>query len=35
MTRSSIEATAKIFVVALIIVFIWTVTKVMEQIGWL
>jgi flagellar biogenesis protein FliO len=34
MTRRSIEAAAKIYIVALIIVFIWTVTKVMAQIGW-
>lgn len=35
MTRSSIEAAAKIYIVALICVFIWTVTKVMAQIGWM
>lgn len=34
MTRRSIEAAAKIYIVALIIVFIWTVTKVLAQIGW-
>ena len=34
MTRSSIEAAAKIYIVALILVFIWTVLKVCEQIGW-
>lgn len=33
MTRSSIEAAAKIYIVALIIVFIWTVIKVLEQMG--
>jgi hypothetical protein len=35
MTRSSIEAAAKIYIVALTIVFIWTVVKVCQQIGWL
>lgn len=35
MTRSSIEAAAKIYIVALILVFIWTVTKVLQQLGWL
>lgn len=35
MTRSSIEAAAKIYIVALTIVFIWTVMKVCQQIGWL
>jgi flagellar biogenesis protein FliO len=35
MTRSSIEAASKIFIVALIIVFIWTVTKVLAQFGWM
>ncbi len=34
MTRSSIEAAAKIYIVALTIVFIWTVVKVLEQLGW-
>ena len=34
MTRSSIEAAAKIYIVTLICVFIWTVTKVLAQIGW-
>jgi hypothetical protein len=34
MTRTSIEAAAKIFIVALIVVFIWTVIKVMAQLGW-
>jgi hypothetical protein len=33
MTRSSIEAAAKVYIVALIFVFIWTVYKVLEQIG--
>jgi hypothetical protein len=33
MTRSSIEAAAKIYIVALTAVFIWTVHKVLEQIG--
>lgn len=35
MTRSSIENAAKVYIVALIIVFIWTVTKVLAQIGWM
>ncbi len=35
MTRSSIEAAAKVYIVALITVFIWTVVKVCQQIGWL
>jgi hypothetical protein len=35
MTRSSIEAAAKIFIVALTLVFIWTVAKVLAQMGWL
>jgi hypothetical protein len=34
MTRSSIEAAAKIYIVALIAVFIWTVYKVLLQLGW-
>lgn len=33
MTRSSIEAAAKLYIVALTIVFIWTVYKVLAQIG--
>jgi hypothetical protein len=33
MTRSSIEFAAKVYIVALIVVFIWTVTKVLAQIG--
>ena len=35
MTRSSIEAAAKIYIVVLSIVFIWTVTKVLAQFGWM
>ena len=35
MTRSSIEAAAKIYIVVISIVFIWTVTKVLAQIGWM
>jgi hypothetical protein len=34
MTRSSIEKAAIIYIVALTIVFIWTVYKVFAQIGW-
>lgn len=33
MTRTSIETAAKVYIVALICVFIWTVTKVLAQIG--
>lgn len=33
MTRSSIEAATKIFLVALILTFIWTVYKVLAQVG--
>ncbi len=33
MTRSSIEAATKIFLVALILVFIWTVFQVLAQVG--
>jgi hypothetical protein len=35
MTRSSIEAAAKIYIIALICVFVWTVYKVLAQIGWM
>jgi hypothetical protein len=35
MTRASIEFAAKIYIVALSLVFIWSVTKVLEQIGWM
>lgn len=35
MTRRSIEAAAKVYIVALIFVFIWTVTLVCKQIGWM
>jgi hypothetical protein len=34
MTRSSIEKAAIIYIVALSLVFIWTVYKVFAQIGW-
>ncbi len=34
MTRSSIETATKIFLVALIITFIYTVYKVLQMIGW-
>ncbi len=33
MTRSSIEAAAIIYIVALTLVFIWTVTLVLGQMG--
>lgn len=35
MTRTSIEFAAKIYIVSLIIVFCWTVTKVLAQLGWM
>jgi hypothetical protein len=35
MTRSSIELAAKVYILALTIVFIWTVTVVLKQIGWM
>ena len=35
MTRSSIEKAAIIYIVALSLVFIWTVTKVLAQSGWM
>ena len=35
MTRSSIEAATKIFLFALIVVFIYTVTKVLHQMGFM
>ncbi len=33
MTRSSIEATTIVFIIALSLVFIWTVYKVLVQVG--
>jgi hypothetical protein len=33
MTRSSIEAAAVVYIIALILVFIWTVFKVLGQMG--
>ena len=33
MTRASIELATKIYIVAVSLVFIWTVTKVLEQMG--
>jgi hypothetical protein len=35
MTRTSIETATKIFLVALICVFIYTVTKVLHQMGFM
>lgn len=35
MTRSSIEAATIVYIVALTLVFIWTVYKVFAQIGWM
>lgn len=34
MTRTAIERCIKVFIVALIATFIWTVTQVLELIGW-
>jgi len=34
MTRSSIENATKIFLVALILTFFYTVYKVLQMIGW-
>jgi type IV secretory pathway TrbD component len=33
MTRNSIETAAKVYIVALIGVFIWTVAKVLAEVG--
>jgi len=33
MTRPQIERSIKIFIVALIATFVWTVTKVLEMVG--
>ncbi len=35
MTRKSIEAATIVYIVALSMTFIWTVTKVLEQLGWM
>lgn len=35
MTRSSIVFATKVYIVALSLVFIWSVTKVLAQIGWM
>lgn len=35
MTRTSIELATKIYIVALTLVFIWTVTKVLAQMGFM
>ncbi len=35
MTRTSIELAAKIYIVVLSLVFIYTVTKVLAQFGWM
>lgn len=34
MTRSSIEAATKVFLVALILTFLYTLYKVFQMIGW-
>ena len=33
MTRPQIERSIKIFIIALIVTFVWTVTKVLELVG--
>jgi hypothetical protein len=35
MTRTSIERCIWIFIVALVVTFIWTVSKVFAMVGWL
>ena len=35
MTRSSIDLATKIYILLLSLVFIYTVTKVLAQIGWM
>ncbi len=35
MTRKSIEAATIVFIIALSLTFIWTVVKVLEQVGWM
>ena len=35
MTKSSIERSVVIFVVALVIAFLWTVTRVFALVGWM
>ena len=34
MTRSSIEFSVKLFVIALIATFGWTVVRVLDMLGW-
>jgi hypothetical protein len=34
MTRSSIELATKIFIVVLSCVFLWTLFKVAQEVGW-
>lgn len=35
MTRKSIELSVKIFLVALILTFVWTLTQVAGMLGWM
>lgn len=35
MTRTSIALATKIYIVVLMLVFIYTVTKVLAQVGWM
>jgi hypothetical protein len=35
MTRQSIEFSVKLFIVALVATFIWTVARVLGMLGWL
>jgi hypothetical protein len=34
MTRPAIERCIHVFIIALIVTFIWTVTKVLGMLGW-
>ena len=35
MTRPTIERCIKVFIVALVATFVWTVTKVFAMVGWM
>jgi len=34
MTRTTIELSIKIFIVMLVVIFVWTVTRVFGMLGW-
>ncbi len=34
MTRTSIELAIKVFIVALVAAFLWTLTRVLGMLGW-